>query len=167
MRRESAAEKSCAHDKDRSPCSEAQSVVQTHSLLALHRRPRAQAAILLASSEVQRSIVFAVAIIVLAFLPLFTLLEAKQHRLEQNMPGVSFSFSQPILDNVSESVTASDIQRPLVTVIVGGLLSAVVLTLLVMPVLYFAMERRIVMRRFRDRHALRDRLASCTGEEMI
>lgn len=61
----------------------------------------------------------------------------------------------------------SDIQRPLATVIVGGLLSALVLTLLVMPVLYYAVERRIVMKRFRDRHALRDRLSSLTAEEMI
>lgn len=61
----------------------------------------------------------------------------------------------------------SDIQRPLATVIVGGLLSALVLTLLVMPVLYYAVERRIVLKRFRDRHALRDRLSSFTVEEQI
>jgi cobalt-zinc-cadmium resistance protein CzcA len=36
----------------------------------------------------------------------------------------------------------SDIQRPLATVIVGGLLSALVLTLLVMPALYFFVEAR-------------------------
>ena len=61
----------------------------------------------------------------------------------------------------------SDIQRPLATVIVGGLLSALVLTLLVMPVLYYAVERRIVLKRFRDRHALRDRISSFTVEEAI
>lgn len=35
----------------------------------------------------------------------------------------------------------SDVQRPLATVIVGGLVSALVLTLLVMPVFYFTIER--------------------------
>ena len=36
----------------------------------------------------------------------------------------------------------SDIQRPLATVIVGGLASALVLTLLAMPAVYFVLERR-------------------------
>jgi heavy metal efflux system protein len=36
----------------------------------------------------------------------------------------------------------SDVQRPLATVVVGGLLSATVLTLLVLPVLYLVIERR-------------------------
>jgi cobalt-zinc-cadmium resistance protein CzcA len=36
----------------------------------------------------------------------------------------------------------SDVQRPLATVIVGGLISATVLTLLVLPAVYFAVERR-------------------------
>lgn len=40
----------------------------------------------------------------------------------------------------------SDIQRPLATVIVGGLLSALVLTLLVMPVLYYIVEKRSLER---------------------
>jgi cobalt-zinc-cadmium resistance protein CzcA len=35
----------------------------------------------------------------------------------------------------------SDVQRPLATVIVGGLLSATVLTLLILPVAYFVLER--------------------------
>jgi cobalt-zinc-cadmium resistance protein CzcA len=38
----------------------------------------------------------------------------------------------------------SDVQRPLATVVVGGLLSATVLTLLVLPALYFVVERRFV-----------------------
>jgi cobalt-zinc-cadmium resistance protein CzcA len=36
----------------------------------------------------------------------------------------------------------SDVQRPLATVVVGGLVSATVLTLLVLPALYFVVERR-------------------------
>ncbi len=35
----------------------------------------------------------------------------------------------------------SDVQRPLATVIVGGLASALVLTLLVLPALYYTLER--------------------------
>ncbi len=41
----------------------------------------------------------------------------------------------------------SDIQRPLATVIVGGLASALLLTLLVMPALYFAVEARLLRAR--------------------
>ncbi len=36
----------------------------------------------------------------------------------------------------------SDVQRPLATVIVGGLVSALILTLLVMPALYYVIEKR-------------------------
>jgi heavy metal efflux system protein len=36
----------------------------------------------------------------------------------------------------------SDIQRPLTTVIMGGLLSATILTMIVLPVIYFLVERR-------------------------
>jgi cobalt-zinc-cadmium resistance protein CzcA len=49
----------------------------------------------------------------------------------------------------------SDIQRPLATVIVGGLISALLLTLTVMPALYFIIERRRLATRFRQRHAAR------------
>ncbi len=45
----------------------------------------------------------------------------------------------------------SDVQRPLATVIVGGLLSALVLTLLVMPALYFSAEAWRLRRRRRRR----------------
>ena len=41
----------------------------------------------------------------------------------------------------------SEIQRPLATVVIGGLFSSTVLTLVVLPVLYRWMERRIVQRR--------------------
>ncbi|WP_337169769.1 CusA/CzcA family heavy metal efflux RND transporter [Gemmatimonas aurantiaca] len=51
----------------------------------------------------------------------------------------------------------SDIQRPLASVIVGGLLSALLLTLLVMPALYFVVERFRVARQYRRRHARRAR----------
>ena len=51
----------------------------------------------------------------------------------------------------------SDIQRPLATVIVGGLLSALVLTLLVMPVLYFVVERRRIVTLRRERRVRRER----------
>jgi cobalt-zinc-cadmium resistance protein CzcA len=37
----------------------------------------------------------------------------------------------------------SDVQRPLATVIVGGLVTATVLTLLVLPSMYLLVERRI------------------------
>ncbi|HTQ05291.1 MAG TPA: CusA/CzcA family heavy metal efflux RND transporter [Polyangiaceae bacterium] len=37
----------------------------------------------------------------------------------------------------------SDVQRPLATVVVGGLVSATILTLLVVPALYFLIERRM------------------------
>jgi len=40
----------------------------------------------------------------------------------------------------------SDVQRPLATVVVGGLASATVLTLLVLPALYYVVERRILRR---------------------
>ncbi|HVT62988.1 MAG TPA: efflux RND transporter permease subunit, partial [Legionellaceae bacterium] len=36
----------------------------------------------------------------------------------------------------------SDVQRPLATVIVGGLISATALTLLLLPALYFWMEEQ-------------------------
>ncbi len=41
----------------------------------------------------------------------------------------------------------SDVQRPLATVIVGGLISALILTLLVMPVMYYLIEARSVRKR--------------------
>ncbi len=41
----------------------------------------------------------------------------------------------------------SEIQRPLATVVIGGLFSSTALTLVVLPVLYWWMERRIVQRR--------------------
>jgi cobalt-zinc-cadmium resistance protein CzcA len=37
----------------------------------------------------------------------------------------------------------SDVQRPLATVVVGGLVSATILTLLVLPALYLVIERRV------------------------
>ncbi len=36
----------------------------------------------------------------------------------------------------------SDVQRPLATVIVGGLITATILTLVVLPPAYYVMERR-------------------------
>ncbi len=36
----------------------------------------------------------------------------------------------------------SDIQRPLTTVIMGGLLSATILTMIIIPVIYYLVERR-------------------------
>lgn len=50
----------------------------------------------------------------------------------------------------------SDIQRPLASVIVGGLLSALLLTLLAMPVLYFTIERVRLAKYYRKRHANRN-----------
>lgn len=44
----------------------------------------------------------------------------------------------------------SEIQRPLATVVVGGLFSSTALTLLVLPVLYRWVEQRIARRRASD-----------------
>jgi cobalt-zinc-cadmium resistance protein CzcA len=44
----------------------------------------------------------------------------------------------------------SEIQRPLATVVIGGLFSSTALTLVVLPVLYRWVERRIVQRRETD-----------------
>jgi cobalt-zinc-cadmium resistance protein CzcA len=41
----------------------------------------------------------------------------------------------------------SEVQRPLATVVIGGLISSTALTLVVLPVLYRWMEQRIVQRR--------------------
>jgi cobalt-zinc-cadmium resistance protein CzcA len=38
----------------------------------------------------------------------------------------------------------SDVQRPLATVVVGGLISATALTLVLLPVLYLVVERRFL-----------------------
>jgi cobalt-zinc-cadmium resistance protein CzcA len=46
----------------------------------------------------------------------------------------------------------SDIQRPLASVIVGGLITALLLTLLAMPAVYFLVERFRLGRRYRRRH---------------
>jgi cobalt-zinc-cadmium resistance protein CzcA len=54
----------------------------------------------------------------------------------------------------------SDVQRPLATVIIGGLASALVLTLLVMPVLYYVVERRARWQVYRGRRAARERARS-------
>jgi cobalt-zinc-cadmium resistance protein CzcA len=37
----------------------------------------------------------------------------------------------------------SDVQRPLATVIIGGLISATFLTLFILPALYYVVERRV------------------------
>ena len=44
----------------------------------------------------------------------------------------------------------SDVQRPLATVIVYGLLFATIVTLYILPVLYYAVERRHLDRRTRN-----------------
>jgi len=38
----------------------------------------------------------------------------------------------------------SDVQRPLATVIVGGLITATALTLLILPAVYYVVEKRVV-----------------------
>ena len=38
----------------------------------------------------------------------------------------------------------SDVQRPLATVIIGGLVAAAILTLVILPAVYYAAERRAV-----------------------
>ena len=41
----------------------------------------------------------------------------------------------------------SDVQRPLATVIVGGLISATALTLLLLPAMYYLIEERFIARK--------------------
>ena len=41
----------------------------------------------------------------------------------------------------------SDVQRPLATVVVGGLITATVLTLLILPACYYVIERRLLKKR--------------------
>lgn len=58
----------------------------------------------------------------------------------------------------------SDVQRPLATVIVGGLISATALTLFVLPAAYYVMERRVLARVSKsDAQAGGARLASTPG----
>jgi len=52
----------------------------------------------------------------------------------------------------------SEIQRPLATVVIGGLFSSTALTLVVLPVLYRWMEQRIIQRREADSLTLAPRL---------
>jgi heavy metal efflux system protein len=52
----------------------------------------------------------------------------------------------------------SEIQRPLATVVIGGLFSSTALTLVVLPVLYRWMEQRIVQRREAESPTLAQRL---------
>ncbi|WP_044528440.1 efflux RND transporter permease subunit, partial [Herbaspirillum sp. B65] len=40
----------------------------------------------------------------------------------------------------------SDVQRPLATVVVGGLMSATVLTLVLLPALYYLIESKLAQR---------------------
>jgi cobalt-zinc-cadmium resistance protein CzcA len=56
----------------------------------------------------------------------------------------------------------SEIQRPLATVVIGGLFSSTALILVVMPVLYRWMEQRIVQRREADSPTLTPRLGTET-----
>ena len=56
----------------------------------------------------------------------------------------------------------SEIQRPLATVVIGGLFSSTALILVVMPVLYRWMEQRIVQRREADFPTLTSRLGTET-----
>jgi cobalt-zinc-cadmium resistance protein CzcA len=54
----------------------------------------------------------------------------------------------------------SEIQRPLATVVIGGLFSSTLLTLLVLPVLYRWMEQRIGQRREAESPTLAPRSAT-------
>ena len=58
----------------------------------------------------------------------------------------------------------SEIQRPLATVVIGGLFSSTALILVVMPVLYRWMEQRIVQRREADSQTLLTGARRCTRE---
>jgi len=53
--------------------------------------------------------------------------------------------------------TGSEIQRPLATVVIGGLFSSTALTLVVIPVLYRWMEHRIVQHHQAETSALAQR----------
>ena len=54
----------------------------------------------------------------------------------------------------------SEIQRPLATVVIGGLFSSTALTLVVMPVLYRWMEHKVVQRREAESLTLAPRMAT-------
>ena len=56
----------------------------------------------------------------------------------------------------------SEIQRPLATVVIGGLFSSTALILVVMPVLYRWMEQRIVQRQEAEFSTLTSRLGTET-----
>jgi heavy metal efflux system protein len=58
----------------------------------------------------------------------------------------------------------SEIQRPLATVVIGGLFSSTALILVVMPVLYRWMEQSIVQRCEADSSTLLTGARGCTGE---
>jgi cobalt-zinc-cadmium resistance protein CzcA len=61
----------------------------------------------------------------------------------------------------------SDVQRPLATVIVGGLVSALVLTLLVMPALYYVIEKRAARKTLlRRKHGLDAKLRAREDEDL-
>ncbi|MGE3979210.1 MAG: efflux RND transporter permease subunit, partial [Nitrospira sp.] len=54
----------------------------------------------------------------------------------------------------------SEVQRPLATVVIGGLISSTALTLVVLPVLYRWMEQRVVQRHETDSRTLAPRPAT-------
>lgn len=66
---------------------------------------------------------------------------------------------------VSTSAGA-EVQRPLATVVIGGLVSATLLTLLVLPTVYSWVEERAIARRGRAALATQDR-ASGTGVGIV
>ena len=43
---------------------------------------------------------------------------------------------------VSDSVRLAEVQRPLATVVIGGVLSSTLLTVIVLPVLYWMVHRQ-------------------------
>jgi cobalt-zinc-cadmium resistance protein CzcA len=56
---------------------------------------------------------------------------------------------------VSHSI-GSEVQKPLAIVVIGGLVSATLLTLLVLPALYFLVEERVTARSTAQRPVLTD-----------
>jgi predicted RND superfamily exporter protein len=60
----------------------------------------------------------------------------------------------------------AEVQRPLATVVIGGLVTSTLLTLLVLPTLYQWIERRKEARRFDSEYcSLLDCPGSCSGSD--
>ena len=70
-----------------------------------------------------------------------TIVEGARHRFRPILMTASVAVLGLLPASLSTNI-GSDVQRPLATVIVYGLLFATIVTLFVLPVVYYAVERR-------------------------